>query len=137
MRNRLYVLEHKEGRWTRTPLEAPTFGSIGISGVDPDESDDYFMTVTDFLTPSSLCLGTIGSKDREELKALPAFFNAEGLEITQHEATSKDGTKVPYFQVGRKGLALNGQNPTLLYGYGGFEISMLPSLQRGGRLGLA
>ncbi len=131
VRNRLYVLEHKEGQWTRTPLEAPTFGSIGISGVDPDESDDYFMTVTDFLTPSSLCLGTIGSKDREELKDLPAFFNAEGLEITQHEATSKDGTKVPYFQVGRKGLALNGKNPTLLYGYGGFEISMLPSYSGG------
>ena len=131
VRNRLYVLEHKDGQWTRTPIAAPTFGSIGITGVDPDESDDYFMTVTDFLTPSSLYFGTIGSKDREQLKALPAFFNADGLEITQHEATSKDGTKVPYFQVGRKGLDLNGKNPTLLYGYGGFEISMLPSYSGG------
>jgi prolyl oligopeptidase len=131
VRNRLYVLEHKDGAWKRTPLEAPAFGSIGISGVDPDESDDYFMTVTDFLTPSSLYFGTVGSKDRERLKTLPSFFNAEGLEIFQHEATSKDGTKVPYFQVGRKGLVLNGQNPTLLYGYGGFEISMLPSYSGG------
>jgi prolyl oligopeptidase len=131
VRNRLYVLEHKDGSWKRTPLEAPAFGSIGISGVDPDESDDYFMTVTDFLTPSSLYFGTVGSKDRERLKTLPSFFNAEGLEIFQHEATSKDGTKVPYFQVGRKGLVLNGQNPTLLYGYGGFEISMLPSYSGG------
>jgi prolyl oligopeptidase len=131
VRNRLYVLEHKDGSWKRTHLEAPTFGSIGISGVDPDESDDYFMTVTDFLTPSSLYFGKVGSKDREQLKTLPSFFNAQGLEISQHEATSKDGTKVPYFQVGRKGLALNGQNPTLLYGYGGFEISMLPSYSGG------
>ena len=131
VRNRLYVLEHKNGSWNRTPFEAPTFGSIGISGVDPDESDDYFMTVTDFLTPSSLYFGTIGSKDREQLKTLPSFFNAEGLEISQHEATSKDGIKVPYFQVSKKGLALNGQNPTLLYGYGGFEISMLPSYSAG------
>ena len=131
VRNRLYVLEHKNGSWNRTPFEAPTFGSIGISGVDPDELDDYFMTVTDFLTPSSLYFGTIGSKDREQLKTLPSFFTAEGLEISQHEAASKDGTKVPYFQVSRKGLALNGQNPTLLYGYGGFEISMLPSYSGG------
>jgi prolyl oligopeptidase len=131
VRNRLYVLEHKEGRWTRTPLEAPAFGSIGISGVDPDESDDYFMTVTDFLTPSSLWFGAIGSKDREQLKTLPQFFNAEGLEISQHEATSKDGTKAPYFQVSRKGLTLSGKNPTLLYGYGGFEISMLPAYNPG------
>ena len=131
VRNRIYVLEHKDGSWNRTPLEAPSFGSIGISGVDPDESDDYFMTVTDFLTPSSLYLGKVGSKDRERLKTLPAFFNAEGLEISQHEATSKDGTKVPYFQVNRKGMISNGQNPTLLYGYGGFEISMVPSYSGG------
>ncbi len=131
VRNRLYVLEHKDGQWTHAPFEAPAFGSVSVNGVDPDESDDYFMTVTDFLTPSSLYFGSIGSKDRERLKAMPSFFNAEGLEITQHEATSKDGTKVPYFQVGRKGLVLNGQNPTLLYGYGGFEISMLPSYSGG------
>ena len=127
VRNRLYVLERKDGHWERTPLPTPAFGSLGISGIDPDESDDYFLTVTDFLTPSSLYFGAIGDKDRERLKTLPAFFNAEGLEISQHEAPSKDGTKVPYFQVGRKGLLRNGQNPTLLYGYGGFEIPMLPS----------
>ena len=131
VRNRLYVLEHKEGQWTRTPLEAPAFGSIGISGVDPDESDDYFMTVTDFLTPSSLWFGSVGGKARVQLKSLPQFFNAEGLEISQHEATSKDGTRVPYFQVSRKGLALSGKHPTLLYGYGGFEISMLPAYNAG------
>lgn len=141
VRNHLYVLQPQNGRWTRTPLEAPAFGSIGISGIDPDESDDYFLTVTDFLTPSSLHWGTIGRPAREFLKSLPAFFRAEGLEITQHETISKDGTKVPYFQVSRKGIALEGKNPTLLYGYGGFEISMLPNysasvgsawLERGG-----
>lgn len=65
------------------------------------------------------------------MKQLPAFFNAAGLEVSQHEAISKDGTRVPYFQVARKGLALDGTAPTLLYGYGGFEISMTPSYNGG------
>jgi prolyl oligopeptidase len=146
VRNHIYVIERQNGQWTRTPLEAPDFGSIGINGIDADESDDYFLTVTDFLTPSSLYFGTLGNAVRVKLKSLPAFFKTEGLEITQHEATSKDGTKVPYFQVSRKGLPREGKNPTLLYGYGGFEISMLPSysasvgsawLERGGAYVLA
>ncbi|HTL59925.1 MAG TPA: prolyl oligopeptidase family serine peptidase [Candidatus Limnocylindrales bacterium] len=131
VRNRLYLLQHRNGNWTRTPLAAPEFGSVNINGIDPDESDDYFMTVTDFLTPSSLSYGKLGETGSEKLKTLPAFFNAQGLEISQHEATSKDGTKVPYFQVSRKELALNGANPTLLYGYGGFEVPMLPVYNAG------
>ncbi|HEX9454215.1 MAG TPA: prolyl oligopeptidase family serine peptidase, partial [Candidatus Binatia bacterium] len=95
-------------------------------GIDADDSDDYFMTANDFLTPSSLYFGTVGQEKPEKLKSLPAFFSAVDLEISQHEATSKDGTKIPYFQVGKKGLSLNGNNPTLLYGYGGFAVSQLP-----------
>jgi prolyl oligopeptidase len=131
VRNKIYALQHKDGRWNRTLLDAPSIGSVTISGIDPDESDDYFLTATDFLTPTSLFYGTLGQQTREKLKNLPVYFDAHGLEITQHEATSKDGTKVPYFQVGPKGMLLNGNNPTLLYGYGGFEISMLPSYSAG------
>lgn len=131
VRNRLFMLKLEKGSWTRTPIEAPDLGSVGISAIDEDESDDYFMTVTDFLTPSSLYYGTLGKGEREKLKSLPAYFNAEGLEITQHEAKSKDGTMVPYFQVSRKGMELNGKNATLLYGYGGFEVSMLPGYSAG------
>ena len=141
VRSKLYALHRAGSKWQKEALEAPEFGTTSISGIDPDESDDYFLTLTDFLTPSSLYFGTIGETSREKLKSLPSFFDAKGLEITQHEATSKDGTKVPYFQVSRKGLPLNGANPTLLYGYGGFEIPMLPGysasigsvwLERGG-----
>ena len=71
-------------------------------------------------------LGSIG-KNPEKLKQLPAYFDASNLEITQNFATSDDGTKVPYFMVATKGLKLDGNNPTLLYGYGGFEISLTPS----------
>jgi prolyl oligopeptidase len=131
VRNRLYVLTPGPGgTWSRAPLPAPEFGTISAESVEP-ESDDYFLSVADFLTPSSLWLGTVGGADRAELKQLPAFFSAEGLEVSQHEAVSKDGTRVPYFEVARKGLAADGSNPTLLYGYGGFEISMTPNYSGG------
>jgi prolyl oligopeptidase len=128
IRNRVYALKPAaNGPWQRELVDTPSFGTIGVSGIDPDESDKYFMTVTDFLSPTSLYLGAVGKPGRELLKSLPAFFNAQGLEVTQHEATSKDGTKVPYFQVSRRDLEPDGANPTLLYGYGGFEIPMLPN----------
>jgi len=60
------------------------------------------------------------------IKQLKSQFNADGLEVTQSEATSKDGTKIPYFMIAKKGMALDGSHPTILYGYGGFEISLLP-----------
>ncbi len=134
VRSKLYSLTHIHGRWMRAPIDAPEFGSVSVAAVDEDHSDDYFLTVTDFLTPTSLYLASLDGpkKDqRELLKQLPAFFNAEGLEIAQFEAISKDGTRVPYFQVSRKGLALDGNNPTLLYGYGGFEVSMTPAYSGG------
>jgi prolyl oligopeptidase len=132
VRNRVYVLTRKGGAWTREPLPGRSeFGTVGANGVDEDESDDYFMTVTDYLTPTSLFFGTVGKGAPEKLKQLPAFFDAKGLAVTQHEVASKDGTRIPYFQVARKGLALDGQNPTLLYGYGGFEIPMVPGYSGG------
>lgn len=127
VRNKLYRLKYEGEQWTRKMLEPPTAGSLDLRGIDPDESDDYFLTVTDFLTPSSLYLGTVGKPKHKKLKSLPAFFAADDLEIGQHEAMSKDGTRIPYFQVSRKGLRLDGENPLLLYGYGGFEVSLLPN----------
>ncbi len=131
VRSRPFLLRHARGKWTREPLDAPEFGSVHVSGIDANDSDDYFMTVEDFLTPSSLYLGTAGKAQREKIKSLPAYFNTEGLEIQQFEAKSKDGTRVPYFQVSRKGLKPDGSNPTLLYGYGGFEISLTPAYNPG------
>lgn len=126
--NHLYVLTPSDGKWKREAIpDAARFSSAAVSPVDPDESDDYFLTVSGFLTPSTLFLGTAGGKSAEKLKASPPSFNADGLEVTQHEAISKDGTKVPYFQVARKDLKLDGSNPTLLYGYGGFQLSQTPS----------
>ena len=123
VRNRVYVLTRVNGTWRREPLPGmPEFSTVSASSVDDEESDDYFLTVTDFLTPTSLSLGTAGEGAAEKLKQLPAFFDAKGLAVSQHETVSKDGTRIPYFQVARKDLALDGRNPTLLYGYGGFEV---------------
>ena len=132
VRNRLFVLTRVEGAWQRDELPgAPQFSSVNASPIDPDESDDYFMTVTDYLTPTSLYLGTLGKGPAEKLKEGPEFFKSEGLVVTQHEAVSKDGTSIPYFQVARSDLAVDSPSPTLLYGYGGFEISMTPGYQPG------
>ena len=128
VRSRVSVLTYRDGRWHRDSLPGvPRFGDVSVNGVDPDESDDYFLSATDFLTPTTLSLGTAGHGPATKLKQLPAFFDATGLIVSQHEAISKDGTHVPYFEVAREELVLDGNNPTLLYGYGGFEVSMLPS----------
>jgi prolyl oligopeptidase len=128
IRNRLYVLAHKDGKWTREPLKgAPEIGTANAFAIDSDESDDFFLTASSYLLPTTLEFGTVGGKGLEKLKQNPAFFETKGLTVTQHEATSADGTRVPYFQVAREGLKLDGTNPTLLYGYGGFEIAMVPN----------
>ncbi|MBN8602631.1 MAG: S9 family peptidase [Planctomycetes bacterium] len=127
VKNRIYVLTPTPDGWKREPLTgAPQFGTVSVSAVDSDESNDYFLTVTDYITPTTLMIGSIG-KAPEKLKQLPAYFDASDLQITQNFATSDDGTKVPYFMVAKKNIKLDGSNPTLLYGYGGFEISLTPS----------
>ena len=136
VRNRLYRLTPADGGWTRTALEVPGQGTVSVAAVDDeaeiaDGGDDYWLTVTDFLTPTTLYRARLAGGEPQRLKALPACFDARGLAIRQHEAVSKDGTRVPYFEVARQDLRLDGRNPTLLYGYGGFEVSMLPGYSAG------
>jgi prolyl oligopeptidase len=127
VKNRLFVLQPGTDGWRRQPLiGAPDFGTTGVTPVDPDESNDYFMTTTDYLTPTTLAMGTVGQQPKK-LKELPSFFDAKGLKISQFFAESADGTRVPYFMVAKEDLPLDANNPTLLYGYGGFEISLQPS----------
>jgi prolyl oligopeptidase len=130
VKNRLSVLTpaaQAGEAWASTALPgAPAFGTVTVSAFDADTSDKVWLTSTDYLTPSTLSLGELMG-EKLKLKEMPAFFDASGYEITQSFATSDDGTRVPYFMVARKGLLANGTNPTLLYGYGGFEISLTPT----------
>ena len=127
VRNRLVRVRKDGDRWISEDLETPGVGTVSAWGVDSEKSDAYWMSITDFLTPQSLYLGDLTKNAQVKLKSQPGFFDTSGLTIQQREAISKDGTRVPYFMVAREGLNLDGSNPTLLYGYGGFEISMLSS----------
>ncbi|AKU24627.1 prolyl oligopeptidase [Massilia sp. NR 4-1] len=126
VKNRLVELKHVDGKWQRRAVEAPAFGTLEAAALDPVESDQYFLTVTDFLNPATLYLAQAGSDKRQALKSMPAFFDAKPYTVKQFEARSKDGTKVPYFVVMNKNAKLDGKNPAVLYGYGGFEVSLKP-----------
>ena len=126
VKSRLSVLTPGADGWkTSAFVGAPKIGTVGVSAVDADESDAVWMTVTNYLTPTTLALAEIG-KQPEVLKSNPAYFDASKSVVEQHFAVSKDGTKVPYFLVRPKDLALDGKAPTLLYGYGGFTVSLKP-----------
>ncbi|MEN3275228.1 MAG: prolyl oligopeptidase [Massilia sp.] len=115
------------GTWQRREVQAPAIGTLGVSALDDIESDQYFLTVTDFLTPTTLYLGTAGSDARERLKAMPSWFDPKPYTVSQFHARSKDGTMVPYFVLMDRRARLDGKNPTVLYGYGGFEVALKPA----------
>jgi prolyl oligopeptidase len=121
------------GAWRARELKTPYPGTLGVTALyDPLLAADslaeaYFLNASDFLKPDSLQLGHTDNDAFELLKSRPSFFDASGMHTEQRFATSKDGTRVPYFVIWPKGAQADGKNPTLLYGYGGFEISLTPS----------
>ena len=121
--------ESVEGRWTIAPYHGlPETATISLSPLHdegPPDSNVFLAIAADFITPSTIYLCEQGQAPAI-VKQQPAQFDASGLEITQHEAISVDGTRIPYFQVARKNLPLDGSHPTRLSGYGGFAISNLP-----------
>jgi prolyl oligopeptidase len=113
------------GNWTSQRLGLPDNATIGIADVDL-HSDQVFFDVTGFLQPNSLWLADASSCALSQVKTLPPKFDASHDVTEQMEAVSKDGTKVPYFIVHPAGMKLDGSNPTILYAYGGFQISETP-----------
>ncbi len=118
-------LDH-DGRWTSRSVELPSDGTVAIVPVDADESDDWFVYLSNALQPTTLFLVDAASGGREPLKAMPSLFDATGMGVEQREATSPDGTRIPYVVVTPRGYRPDGTAPTILYGYGGFEVPMLP-----------
>ena len=122
----VYSLRRQNGRWSRERLELPRNSTIRLMAAR-DEDDALFVNVANFLNPDSLWFGDAATGRLQSVKTLPARFNAEGLVTEQFEATSRDGTRVPYFVVRRRDVAYDGTNPTLIYAYGGFQVSQNPS----------
>jgi prolyl oligopeptidase len=135
-----YVYRHGASGWTRTRLPLPESATIGL-GSASKATDELFVTVSSYLVPVSLWLADAAAGTAEKVTSMPERFDASRLQTTQYEATSADGTKVPYFVVGPWGMPRDGSNPTVLYGYGGYQVSLLPGysgtigklwLERGG-----
>lgn len=124
VRGRLQRFTFANGAWRAEQIQLPPTGVVHIAGASTSESR-AFATFEDFLTPSTL-YALNGARTRT-VRSLPAQFDASPYVTEQFEATSADGTRVPYFVVRRRDMAMNGQNPTLLYAYGGFQLSQVPS----------
>lgn len=123
---RLLKLDLTSSGWATEPVALPGTGQVSISFSD-DQETAVFLKYEDFLTPSSLLNYDAATGDISPLKSLPAKFDTTGLTVEQFFATSADGTRVPYFLVRRGDRPLDGTAPTLLYGYGGFQVSYGPA----------
>jgi prolyl oligopeptidase len=128
-----------DGGTTLTLVEGasaqPRIRDCSVRPVDPYAgSDEFWFTTNDYVTPSTLFLSDSSKANGdgpdsfilEQIKSLPAQYDTGGLTVDQRFAASKDGTQIPYFIVHKKDMALEGKNPALLYGYGGFEVSLGP-----------
>ena len=146
VKGRAYVYKPESaGKWSRHRIALPDNVSIHI--VDADlHSDRAFLSVTGFLTPTSLWLANVATGALATVKTLPPRFDASHHVVEQFEAMSSDGTRIPYFVVHRIDMKLDGGTPTILTAYGGFLVSETPYyapqtgklwLERGGALVLA
>ncbi|MEL6625937.1 MAG: prolyl oligopeptidase family serine peptidase [Bacteroidota bacterium] len=124
VRSELYAYS-KGDAWQAKKLQTPAFGRVAI-GSTSSKSDQFFYYNTGFLEPSTLYYAHAQKDEHQKIKSLPSFFPSEKYQVLQMEAKSKDGTQIPYFVVASKDFKRNGQNPTYLYAYGGFEVSLRP-----------
>jgi len=140
VKGRLLRLQFDGQAWHATDIALPANGSVGIATAE-ERSDTAFVTYEDFLQPATLYQVAVPSDRATPIKNLSQKFDAARFTVEQLTASSRDGTQVPYFVVRPKHFVADGSAPTLLYGYGGFEVSMLPSylgttgklwLERGG-----
>ena len=119
------VWDLADGRWTSKRLPLPKDANITLVAAS-SKNDQLFVNVEGFLEPNALWLADGAAGTAARLKALPPRFNASTHVVEQFWATSSDGTKIPYFVVRPKAAKLDGQIPTLMFGYGGFTVAKPP-----------
>jgi prolyl oligopeptidase len=131
VRARIMLAKRTGDGWIETPVPSlPDNASIGVAAFggedDPDLGKDMLLTVTGFDRPTTTALWH-GTGELEPLKSAPSSFDSTGIEVKQCHAVAADGTKIPYFLIGKNLKASGAPRPTILYGYGGFEVSLTPS----------
>jgi len=114
------------GTWRATKLPLPDNASVQLIAAN-ERAETAFVDVAGYLLPNTLYVADLAANTAEPIKSMPARFDSTKAVVEQFEATSADGTKVPYFVVRPRDLAFDGNAPTLLYGYGGFQVSMTPA----------
>ena len=124
--SRLMRFSYVDGEWKGEDIKTEILGSISLV-TSAEESNIFFFSYEGFLRSDTLYVANDGGKTIEPLKSLPDFFDTRGMNVEQHFAISNDGTRVPYFVVLPKDFKADGDTPTLMYGYGGFEVSRTPS----------
>jgi prolyl oligopeptidase len=124
VKSNLFFFSKQDGVWSSEKLSLPANGSISTLIADT-ECDDFFVSYDSFNSPASYFYGR-KNKIEEVVKKQPAFFDYDNIEVSQHFVKSLDGTNIPYFVAHKKGLEFDGSNPTILYGYGGFEVTLKP-----------
>lgn len=137
--NKVYELSKNMLGYRARNISLPSRGVVDVIFADDDSKDTAF-TFEDFLVPTSLYFRKVGTTASlgQPVRTLPKKFDASPFEVKQLFATSKDGIKIPYFHISTKGLPHAKKTPTLLYGYGGFEIPMTPGyLSSAGKVWLA
>ncbi len=131
VRGRAMVFTQTPTGWAARTLSLPDNAAVSVV-TTTSRNDLVMLQVTSFLQPNTLYLANAATQAAPALvKSLPAKFDASREAAEQFEATSTDGTKIPYFVVHPKDMKLDGSNPTLLYAYGGFQISETPTYNAG------
>ncbi len=126
VRGRVRVYARGATGWSAQPVDLPDNATISTVAAS-DKSDKVYLSVAGFLAPTTLWTMDAADPKPVQVKAMPARFDAAGLVVEQFEATSTDGTKIPYFIVHKKGMTPDGSTPTIMTAYGGFEVPMTPS----------
>ncbi len=116
---------HDADGWDRKALSVPAMGTLSVVTAD-DRSDRFYYNYTGFLTPSRLYEADAMADSHEAIRSEPVWFDTDGMEVAQYQATSADGERIPYFVVTPPGFEADGSNPTLLSAYGGFEVARTP-----------
>ncbi|MGB0370953.1 MAG: prolyl oligopeptidase family serine peptidase [Opitutales bacterium] len=123
--SKLLRLDYSQNSWALSEIKLPGEGTAYVVFADKHE-DSVFVGYDDFLTPDSVLEYSVEHQNITPLKEIPEKFDASKLVVEQHFVPSQDGTQIPYFVVRNKDIPFDGTTPTLLYAYGGFQVSLRP-----------